>query len=263
MTPAGLLAGCAVLVDLDGTLVDSEAPMRRVWGTFASRHKLDEEAVLRFGQGRSSRETIRLLVPDADHDTEAAALEAAEIDDTDGVLAPPGAAELLDSGRRLAVVTSCSTALARVRLRAAGLPIPGVLCAPLCTRRVTRAARCEDSPVDSFPDLRTMTEQELNSLIKALADQEAAIASGRGRSSEESEQTVADVSYQRRILRGQLDIARAELVTRLRGEDDDGGPGSAGVRQPRPPGPHRNAGAMQLPVPRPDGLNLPKPSPLL
>jgi len=66
-------------------------------------------------------------VPDADHDTEAAALEEAEIDDTDGVLALPGAAELLDSGRRLAVVTSCSTVLARVRLCAAGLPIPAVL----------------------------------------------------------------------------------------------------------------------------------------
>lgn len=126
--PAGLLARCdAVLVDLDGTLVDSAAPVRRVWGAFASRHELDEEAVLRFGQGRPSRETIRLLVPDADHDTEAAALEEAEIDDTDGVLALPGAAELLDSGRRLAVVTSCSTTLARVRLRAAGLPIPAVL----------------------------------------------------------------------------------------------------------------------------------------
>lgn len=76
MAPAGLLARCdAVLVDLDGTLVDSAAPVRRVWGAFASRHELDEEAVLRFGQGRPSRETIRLLVPNADHDTEAVALE--------------------------------------------------------------------------------------------------------------------------------------------------------------------------------------------
>jgi sugar-phosphatase len=66
-------------------------------------------------------------MPYADHDTEAAALEQAEIDDTDGVSAFPGAADLLNSDRPLAVVTSCSTALARVRLLAAGLPIPGVL----------------------------------------------------------------------------------------------------------------------------------------
>ena len=71
-----------------------------------------------------------------------------------------------------------------------------------------------------------MTEQEVKSFIKALAHQEAAISSGRTRSGEESEQTVADVSYQRRVLRGKLDIARAEFLTRLRGDDDDGGPGS-------------------------------------
>ena len=105
-----------------------------------------------------------------------------------------------------------------------------------------------------------MTEQELKSFIKALAHQEAAISSGRTRSGEESEQTVADVSYQRRVLRGKLDIARAEFLTRLRGDDDDGGPGSAGVRQPRPRGPHRDAGGMQLPATRPDDLNLVKPS---
>jgi sugar-phosphatase len=128
MTPAGLLADCdAVLVDLDGTLVDSAAPVARVWGAFARRHSLNAEAVLRFAQGRPSRETIRLLVPHADHDTEAAALEQAEIDDTDGVSALPGAVDLLNSGRPLAVVTSCSTVLAKVRLLAAGLPIPDVL----------------------------------------------------------------------------------------------------------------------------------------
>lgn len=118
------------MVDLDGTLVDSNGPVRRVWDEFAERQGLDTDAVMRFAHGRPSRESIRLLTPDAsdsDHDAEAAALEAAEIDDTDGVFALPGAAELLAGDRRLAIVTSCSTALARARLRAAGLPIPEVL----------------------------------------------------------------------------------------------------------------------------------------
>ncbi|MGI8801120.1 MAG: HAD-IA family hydrolase [Solirubrobacteraceae bacterium] len=128
MTPAEMLASAdAVLVDLDGTLVDSTAPVRRVWAAFARRHGLDSDEVHRFGQGRPSRETIRLLAPRADHEKEAAAAEAAEVHDTSGVVALPGAAELLSSGRPLAIVTSCSTALAEARLRAAGLTIPRVL----------------------------------------------------------------------------------------------------------------------------------------
>jgi sugar-phosphatase len=85
---------------------------------------------MRFAHGRPSAESIRLLIPDAsdsDHDAEAAALEDAELRDTEGVFALPGAAELLAGDRPLAIVTSCSTALARARLRTARLPIPDVL----------------------------------------------------------------------------------------------------------------------------------------
>ncbi len=88
---------------------------------------MDPEHVHQFAQGRPSRETVRLLAPDADHAAEADALERAEVGDVDGIVALPGAAELLGGGRRLAIVTSCSRALATVRLRAAGLPIPSAL----------------------------------------------------------------------------------------------------------------------------------------
>jgi sugar-phosphatase len=116
-----------LLVDLDGTLVDSTAPVRRVWSEFARRHDLDPEVVHRFGQGRPSRETIRLLAPDADQAAESSLLERSEVADLDGVRALPGAHALLSSGRRLAIVTSCSRALALARLRASGLPVPEVL----------------------------------------------------------------------------------------------------------------------------------------
>jgi sugar-phosphatase len=117
----------AVLVDLDGTLVDSAAPVQRAWTAFARRHGLDPEAVERFAHGRPSRDTVRALVPDADQQTEADVIEAAEIADIDGVVALPGAAQLLSIDVPLAIVTSCSTALATARLRAAGLKIPDVL----------------------------------------------------------------------------------------------------------------------------------------
>src|SRR5213075_468181 len=69
VTPAEMVARAeALLVDLDGTLVDSTGPVRRAWDAFAARHGLDADCVHRFGQGRPSGETIRLLVPDADHE---------------------------------------------------------------------------------------------------------------------------------------------------------------------------------------------------
>jgi sugar-phosphatase len=129
MTGRELLERAAAwLVDLDGTLVDSSAPVRRAWQAFAARHGLDPDEVEHFAHGRPSRESVRLLAPDADHEAEAAAIEEAELSDTDGVHALPGAAELLRAPRRpLAIVTSCSDALARIRLDAAGLPAPEVI----------------------------------------------------------------------------------------------------------------------------------------
>ncbi len=128
MSALELIAGArGLLVDLDGTLVDSAAPVRRVWTAFAQRHGLDPDRVLRFAQGRPSRDTIRLLIPDGDHAAEAAVVEHAEVNDPVGVRALPGAADLLAGSWRLAIVTSCSQALASARLSAAGLPIPPVL----------------------------------------------------------------------------------------------------------------------------------------
>jgi sugar-phosphatase len=117
----------ALLVDLDGTLVDSTAPVARAWTAFAHRHGLDPDEVLRFAHGRPSRETVAALAPPHLHAEEAAAVEGAEVRDTDGVVALPGADRVLRADRPLAIVTSCSTALATARLIAAGLPIPDVL----------------------------------------------------------------------------------------------------------------------------------------
>jgi mannitol-1-/sugar-/sorbitol-6-phosphatase len=116
-----------LLIDLDGTLVDSSAPVGRAWAAFADRHGLDPAEVLRTAQGRPSRETVRLLAPAHAHATEEQLVEEAECTDTAGTLALPGAEALLRSGRRLAIVTSCSARLAGVRLRAAGLQAPAIV----------------------------------------------------------------------------------------------------------------------------------------
>ena len=58
--------------------------------------------------------------------------------------------------------------------------------------------------MDTFPDLGSLTDQELKDLITNLTDEEN------------------DISYQRRMLHGKIDILRAELVNRLRKKHEDG-----------------------------------------
>ena len=59
---------------------------------------------------------------------------------------------------------------------------------------------------ETFPDLGALTDEELKALIEDLTEQEL------------------QVSYQRRLLHGKIDILRAELVNRLRQKHADGEP---------------------------------------
>jgi len=117
-----------LLCDLDGVLVDSTNAIARVYRDWARRHGLDEELVVATAQGRPSHKVVRVCAPSLDVDAERSAIDAAHTADQDGVVAIAGAAELLAGTPpgRLAVVTSCSTALARARFAAAGLPQPRV-----------------------------------------------------------------------------------------------------------------------------------------
>jgi sugar-phosphatase len=118
---------CAgLLFDLDGVLVDSTPAVSRVWTTWARRYGLEPEEVIRQAHGRPSITTIRELLPDADHAAHDREVEQWEIEDLDGVVPLPGALDLLKSlpPDRWTIVTSCTRALAQVRIRAAGLPLP-------------------------------------------------------------------------------------------------------------------------------------------
>jgi sugar-phosphatase len=112
-----------LLFDLDGVLADSTPAVARVWSAWALEHGLEPEEIVRRAHGRPSIATIRDLLPDADYEAENLKVEHAEINDIAGVVALPGARELLDSlpKDRWAIVTSCTRALAQVRLKAAGL----------------------------------------------------------------------------------------------------------------------------------------------
>jgi hypothetical protein len=57
---------------------------------------------------------------------------------------------------------------------------------------------------DTFPDVSSMSDQELRALIDDLTDEER------------------QISYRRRLLHGKIDILRAELVNRLKAHREAG-----------------------------------------
>src|SRR5438309_5137397 len=118
----------AILFDLDGVLVDSRECVELIWHAWAAERGLDPADFLRVALGRRIAETLRLVAPQLDAAAEAAVLDAMEEVETRGLRAAPGAAALLRqlSEAQGAIVTSGSSAVATLRLRSAGLPIPGV-----------------------------------------------------------------------------------------------------------------------------------------
>jgi hypothetical protein len=57
---------------------------------------------------------------------------------------------------------------------------------------------------ETFPDLGSLSDEELKDVIQQLTEEEL------------------EVSYRRRILHGKIDILRAELVNRLRKKHESG-----------------------------------------
>jgi hypothetical protein len=58
--------------------------------------------------------------------------------------------------------------------------------------------------METFPDLGSLTDEELKDLIQQLSREEQ------------------EISYRRRLLHGKIDILRAELVNRLRSKHEGG-----------------------------------------
>jgi sugar-phosphatase len=122
----------AVLFDLDGTLVDSTAAVIRAWRVTAAKLDIPFAAFEPYLHGIPGDQVMATVAPHLapeQIDELSQWMLASEAQDTDGVVAAPGAADALDGlpPTRWAIVTSGDTRLATARIAAAGLPMPAVL----------------------------------------------------------------------------------------------------------------------------------------
>lgn len=121
----------AVLLDMDGTLVDSTAVVERLWLAWAEPHGIDPSTVLHVVHGRQGHQSMAIMLPERDHEInlhENRIMLANEAEDVDGVVTIPGADALLTALRPHphAIVTSADLRLMNARMGAAGLTVPAL-----------------------------------------------------------------------------------------------------------------------------------------
>lgn len=118
----------AILFDMDGVLVDSTACVERHWRAWATRYGLDADRILAHSHGKRSIDTLCEVASHLglDLEQEARLLEEEEARDLEGIVALPGALELIMAlpPESWAIVTSATFGMADARLKAVGLPIP-------------------------------------------------------------------------------------------------------------------------------------------
>ena len=115
-----------VLFDMDGILISSLGSVERSWTRWSEMRGIDPAHAIRVIHGRRAIESLTALRPDLDGEKELEILEQFEVDDTADIAVLLGVKDLLASlpPSRWTVVTSATERLARVRLAAAGLPVP-------------------------------------------------------------------------------------------------------------------------------------------
>ena len=121
----------ALLLDMDGTLVDSHAAVERAWRRWAREFAVDHARIEPVMHGSPAATTVQLVAPElTEPEASAAARRQLELqyDDVGDVVLAAGARALLQrlaaTGLPWAVVTSADDRLARARLDAAGVHPP-------------------------------------------------------------------------------------------------------------------------------------------
>lgn len=119
-----------VLLDLDGTLIDSIAAVERSWIRWCGEYGVDPARLLGF-HGIPAAGVIAGLLPQERRGEAFDRIRQIEVADVEGIVVLPGAAALLatlaDGGVPTAIVTSGTSDLAQARIAATGLTHPSVV----------------------------------------------------------------------------------------------------------------------------------------
>jgi len=119
-----------VLLDLDGTLIDSIAAVERSWIRWCGEYGVDPERLLGF-HGIPAARVIETLLPEGDRVAAFERIRDLEVADVADIVVLPGAATLLatlaDGRVPTAIVTSGTRDLAEARIAATGLTHPPVV----------------------------------------------------------------------------------------------------------------------------------------
>jgi sugar-phosphatase len=119
-----------VLLDLDGTLIDSIAAVERSWIQWCSEYGVDPVRLLGF-HGIPAARVIETLLPEGDRLAAFERIRDLEVADVADIVVLPGAAALLatlaEGGVPTAIVTSGTRDLAEARIAATGLTHPPVV----------------------------------------------------------------------------------------------------------------------------------------
>ncbi|MBD3177679.1 MAG: HAD-IA family hydrolase [Armatimonadia bacterium] len=188
----------AVLMDLDGVLVDSSEAIRRQWERWAEPHGIDVDAIMRVCHGRRAREIISIVAPDLNAEVEAQNYNEAEAQDMEGVRLVSGAKELLVRmpSPHWAVVTSAVRPTAEARLQALGLPDPPVLITAEDTDRGKPDPQCflqAAIKLESKPELCVVFEDAPAGIEAAKAASMQVVGVATYRPAEELEKAGVDV----------------------------------------------------------------------
>ncbi|MFQ6171183.1 HAD family hydrolase [Oryzobacter sp. R7] len=120
----------AVLLDMDGTLIDSIGSVERSWTAWSGEYGVDPRRLRGF-HGVTAEQVVAALLPEDVRAEAFARIRAIEVADVEGITVLPGAAELLGmlsaGGVPTAIVTSSTDDLAEARLTATRLPHPPVV----------------------------------------------------------------------------------------------------------------------------------------
>ena len=118
------------LFDLDGTLVNSKPAVERAWIKLAQEAQIPLEKMVGL-HGIPAEQSLRMLLEGRSEDEIRSwvdRIEFLESSDTAGVIAIPGAKNLLNElntrGIPWTIVTSCTIPLALSRVKAAGIEMP-------------------------------------------------------------------------------------------------------------------------------------------